>query len=125
MAEDKLEHEETMKENAYEQEKAWAKFNELSASTDESLKKRIEEMEQSIASLNRQLEHEKGKNDLNKKLLSSYEECFKQLKVQIAGDKKEPTVENKQPATEKKDKAANNQQPAADNEEKVANNKKQ
>ena len=121
MAKEDRAHELSMKDKSFDQEQKWAQFEKLSASTDESLKKRIEEMEQSISSLNRQLKHEKENNDLNKKMLSYYEECFKQLKVQIVADKKEPTAENKQP--EKNQPAAEKKDSAEDNEEKIEDNK--
>lgn len=118
MAEKELEHEIKMKEKAFEQEQVWAGFKELSASTDESLKKRIEEMGQSISSLSSQLEHEKENNDLTKKMLSYYQECFKQLKVRIVADYKEPAADDKE-------KAVDDEEPAADNEETVTDDKEQ
>lgn len=90
MADNDHQHELELKDKVFEHEKEWAHFKDISVSTDEALKKRVIEMEQTISSLNNQLKHEQEKNELSNKLLSSYDEIFKKLRAQIvASDEKQ------------------------------------
>ena len=86
MAEDAQKHELYLKEAANKYEKEWADFNKIKASTDEELKKQVSEMKESIVSLESKLRHEKDNNELNGKILSSYEDYFKKMNIKITAD---------------------------------------
>ena len=86
LAEAERRHELRLKEMTFEQEKEWAHFRDISASTDEALKKQNEEMKQAISSLEAKLKREKEEKELSDQLLSSYEKLFKKINLKILPD---------------------------------------
>ena len=76
-------HEEEIKEKADNREKEWAGFGEMKKSTDEALKKKIEEMELKIKELESEIRYEKYNNDILKKQLKMYSDIFEDLKIDL------------------------------------------
>ena len=78
-----LNQERKMKADAFEREKEWADLLELKASTDDVLRKKVDDLNTEKKELEDELKMEKYNRGLLEKQLSLYSDIFAQLKVEV------------------------------------------
>ena len=85
-ADKEREHEKTMRNLTFDNEKKWAILKDVSADTVEALKKEVEGIKQNVSDLKAKLISEEEKNKLSGQLLSTYEDILKKLNVKVLPD---------------------------------------
>ena len=78
-----LYHERQMKIDANKQEKEWADFDNTKASTDDALKKKVDDLKQENSKLKEELKSEKYHRGLLEKQLKLYSDIFTELNVEV------------------------------------------
>lgn len=79
----RLSHERQMKIDANKQEKEWADFDNTKASTDDALKKKVDDLKQENSKLKEELKSEKYNRGLLEKQLKLYSDIFTELNVEV------------------------------------------
>lgn len=80
---ERFNHERQIKAEAFDREKEWADLLELKASTDDALRKKIDDLNKEKKELEDELKMEKYNRGLLEKQLSLYSDIFSQLEMEV------------------------------------------